>query len=188
MATAEPHEYLTLVRTTDPDSATAFESGTNVAGWAMGPGGGATSCLCAPNVVRAYTRVRLVLGSKSAQARILITDKFFSKLNRATDAPTTCELEKPSCQLFGETGLRYGSASSCIEGSGAIGRGNVDLRDTPFHIASAESGTTTGYEATGTTTYTIANGVRKEAVTEGGGSCGTQLPGSSGTYLGVELD
>ena len=183
-----PREFLSLVNTTDPSSGTAFASGTNVTGWAMGPGGGSTSCLCPPDVVRAFTRVRLKLSTSIV--KIDVSDATFSNTNRAGNLPTACEQAKPgSCQALSPSGSRFGAAGCCIEGAGALGRANVDLRGTVFSIAATESGRTEGFAATGTTTYaTDTNGQRKQAEIRGGGACGFQLAGKSASEIVLTQD
>jgi hypothetical protein len=166
MGTA-PKEYLSLVNTTDPGSANAFTNGSNVSGFQMVSGQGTTACVCPDNTVRAFTKVRLKLGTTTV--RIDLLDRRFSSSNRgsgASDQPSSCE-----------------AATS------QYGRGNVDLRGTAFHIRAAEIGRTDGFSASGSTTYTVdVNGRRKEAVTVGGGSCGFQFPGNSLSELIIEHD
>jgi GON domain len=185
---AVPHEFLTLVNTTDPTNGSAFASGTNVSGWAMGPGGGTTSCLCPPDVVRAFTRVRLKITATTV--KIDVTDTTFSRTNRAGDLPSACDMAKPgSCQALSPAGSRFGTAACCIEGSGALGRANVDLRGTVFSIASTEVGRTEGNAASGTTMYlTDPGGLRKQAEMHGGGSCGFQLAGKTASEIVLEQD
>jgi hypothetical protein len=189
--TREAKSYLTLARTTDPKAADAFAQGSNISGWRMPAApGGATSCSCTPDVVRAYTKVLLELGPPFVLRLDVPT---YSKTNRDNDEPSPCEKATATCLAFADPANRYGTASSCVETAQSepnyLGRGNVDLRGTPFHIATSQGGTTTGYATAGTTKYPLeSDGRRKIAESVGGGSCGYQFPGNDSLRLVVELD
>lgn len=178
-----PKEYLTLVNTTDPNAANAYSNGTNISGWAMGTTGSFT-CTCAPNVVRAFTKVRLDVSKNPL--RIVIQDHGYSSSNRPNDQPSACEVNAGSkCQAFGSPATSYGVASSCVEATAILGRANVDLRGTPFHILPTEKGHLSGFQPQGTTTYTTD---RKQAEVSGGGGCGYGFASANDVTLGIEQD
>lgn len=196
MGTAAPKEYLSLVNTIDPGDPSAFSMGSNVSGYQMVSGqAGAFSCKCPDNTVRAFTRVRLKLGTL---IKIDLTDRTFSSSNRgagAADVPSSCEAANNLCRAFAgpeaHGGASYAVAAACIAAiqTSDYGRGNVDLRGTAFHVLPTEIGRTDGFEASGTTAYiNDGSGRRKQVEVRGGGACGAQYPGNSTTELAIEHD
>src|SRR5262249_25527327 len=65
----------------------------------------------------------------------------------------------PLCPTQDRTTLPYGEAMSCVAQNDASGAGNIDLRGTPFHVATAPDGgaggifALTGYLPAGAATY-----------------------------------
>jgi hypothetical protein len=185
ITTTQPIEFLTLVNVTNPNDATVVSTmtGSNISAWAVGTAG-ATTCMCSPNVVRAFTKVRLVLAGSTVS--VLIQDHTFSSSNRPNDMPLGCDTG--SCQAFDPKSESYGVASCCSENAGSqnpLGKANVDLRGTPFHVAPGETGHRSGFGTAGTTTYSSD---RKEVTITGGGSCGWGYAGNTNTDLALEQD
>src|SRR6185295_11209806 len=106
--------------------------------------------------------------------RILIEDRTYSTTNRPGDVPNACEQANASkCQAFAKPAYDYGVASSCVEGTAVLGRANVDLRGTTFHILASEHGHLGGFQPQGQTNYLNDGvGLRKQAEVTGGGACG----------------
>ncbi len=186
MATT-PKEYLTLVNTTTPTAANAESSGSNVSSFAMGTTMNFT-CACPPDEVRAFTRVRLKIA---VPFYIVTSDTTWSSTNRPGDAYNACELSATTgtCNALEHPQRNYGVGSSCVgDPQMAEGRGNVDLRGTPFHINAGEQGFGYGYMPFGTVQYlTDDAGLRKQAEIHGGGRCGGYTAGSNPTAKNVDV-
>jgi serine/threonine-protein kinase len=121
------------------------------------------SCEC-PDLVRRFHRVRLDPTTMTIDPR----DGTFATYNR----PLTCEAQHPS-HCGDHVELAWGSPGSCRAPGDTSGRASIDLRGTPFALASTVKFVPAGFGAAGEATI-AAN--RKTATLTGGGQCGSLVP------------
>lgn len=175
MATAAPKEYLELRRTSQPGDA---KPASNFATYAMGRPHGVWTCDCGV-ATTLYAKVRI------DPVKLLITnDVKFGVYSNSTDR--SCLASMANCP----GPVAFASASSCISTNNPAGAANVDLRDTPFHVAGVagdvsmfkkyeEFNSALGYMSAGTA---VIDAARKVVDLTGGGDCG-----GFGALAGLQL-
>lgn len=155
MATAEPQEFLELPHT----DATGF-AGMNTSTYGDL---GSDPCPCSGPITSTFSKVRLRL----ADLTVLIIDRSFASI-AGNPACLSSSLQGACNQVY----LGYATAVDCA-GSGTSGTAEIDLGDTPFHIAPTATFAPFGYAPDG---KVAISGDRKRAGIVGGGFCGGYAP------------
>lgn len=163
MATATPHEYLELARTSQPADTTPA---SNFSTYAMGAPHASWTCNCGV-ATTLYSKVRI--------------DPTTLTISSATSFAVYSSSTNVSClqTMSGCPGISpFAAAGSCITNYDTSGRANVDLRDLPFHVAGTgtamfkkyeDFGANLGFTSAGTATI---DSTRKVVTITGGGDCG----------------
>jgi hypothetical protein len=162
MNTPAPREYLELAHRSPP-------SGTPTANFATYAGGsvhGEFLCPCGV-IAMVFTRIRV----NPANLVVDVEDRTSAIFTSSTD--TTCLQQNTNvCQQSAyPTVASYGVARSCMTGDTSSGRANIDLREMPFHIAGAGIAMFMAEGSAGDG-MVMLDGLRKQAVIQGGGDCG----------------
>jgi hypothetical protein len=172
MATPAPEEFLELARTSHP----AEEPAANFTTYVTGPVHASWTCDCGV-VTSLYSKLRIDPITLTVTARSAF----------AVFASTTqlaCLMSKPGCPGMSA----YATAQSCNGNFDASGRGNVDLRGTPFHVAGTDlSMFKRAEDWNASWGFTSAGGAeidetRKLVTLTGGGDCG-----GFGAFAGLPL-
>lgn len=150
-----PAEYLEL-----PHSIDSAEPNSNFVTY--GAGG---SCPCAAAFRRAFTKVRLDVRTLT----ILPDDFTFAPIQNIPADETCWRSQGGACGTAVTTG--FGSAGSC---GGTAGTVNIDLRDTPYSLATALNWSAVGANPFGG--LPIFGSGRKIFDSTGGGNCGVVIP------------
>jgi hypothetical protein len=158
MSTPSPTEWLELQHVSQPSDATpaanyaTYATGTSHFGW---------TCDCG-RVTTLYSKVRLDPVSLE-----VIANNRFAVFAASTDQ--TCLAQKSGCPGAED----YAVAASCVAPNDASGTANINLLDTPFHVAGTGADvsmfTAMGYMPAGTAAI---DGGRKVVELTGGGDCG----------------
>lgn len=127
-----------------------------------------------------FTRIRI----NPMTLVVDVADRSFAIFTNSTD--TTCLQTTPDCQQsIYPTVVSYAVARSCMPLDTSSGEANVDLRETPFHIAGTDTSMFTA-EGPGGGDGTVTLGTaRKIADVRGGGDCGGF---GAGAGLALEQD
>lgn len=119
-------------------------------------------CPCPESLTSSFSKVLL----RASDLTLLVDDRSFATFL----GDPTCHVAEPACE--GER-IGYGEAEDC-RGAGIVtGRAEIDLGDTPFHIAPTARFAAYGYTATGSVDISAD---RKRASLMGGGFCGGYGP------------
>jgi GON domain len=174
MGTPTPAEYLELARTSLPGDVSLVNYST----YATGAPHGAWTCDCGV-ATALHTKVRI-----NPVTLVVTTSAMFTVFS--TDTNLVCLQNNATCGSAGAP--VYAVARSCSGNFDATRRANVDLRDTPFHIAGTNPSMfkraedfdpTYGFTSAGTAEIDTT---RKVVTTTGGGDCG-----GFGAYAGLPL-
>ncbi len=153
----EPAEYISLAR-----GAASGDRDANSTTFVWS--GGACHC---PELTRRFTKVRM----DPVTMTVDISDGRFARYTRAR----ACEhADQNHCGAAQD--LSWGTAGSCRADRDTSGRGNIDLRDTPFSVAPDVEFEATGHGAAGHASFSSE---RKVVTLVGGGRCGSLVPGTA---------